>query len=228
MPYKGGEEGFTRTTDPARPTRSSAERTHARTGTRAGSRASARARLAHRRRVGTGLSSPAQGPEVELEGESGEDDPDWVVRELRSIVGHRQVSEYETGDGAHEKRLAATGHVLGEPVELGDSLESSYRVAGDEISTVTRTMGGRRFTIVVHERFVVPDGRAVPTSFTVFFWDAETGALTATEAYRDDGRRRRRHLPPGLPAGRARGRSGLSVRELELSEHALLGVAVAP
>ena len=29
------------------------------------------------------------------------------------------------------------------------------------------------------------DGRAVPTSFSVFYWDAETGALTATEAYRD-------------------------------------------
>ena len=176
----------------------------------------------------TGAVLARTGPEVELQGESGEEAPDWVVKELRSIVGHRQFSEYETGDGAHEKRLAATGHVLGEIVELGDSLESSYRVAGDEISSVTRTMGGRRFTIVVHDRFVVPDGRAVPTSFSVFYWDAETGALTATEAYRDA------VVDVGgifLPSSRrvVRGDGdGLSVRELDLAEHSLLAVAVAP
>ena len=118
--------------------------------------------------------------------------------------------------------------MLGEIVELGDSLEPSYRVAGDEISTVTRTMGGRRFTMVVHDRFVVPDGRAVPTSFSVFYWDAETGALTATEAYRDavvdvDGI----FLPSSRRVVRGDG-DGLSVRELDLAEHSLLAVAVAP
>jgi hypothetical protein len=63
--------------------------------------------------------------------------------------------------------------------------------------------------------------------FSVFYWDAETGALTATEAYRDevvevDG--------VFLPAARrvVRGDSaGLSVRELILSGHGLLVGAVA-
>ena len=70
-------------------------------------------------------------------------------------------------------------------------------------------------------------GTPMPTSFTVFFWEAESGALVATEAYRDevteiDG--------IFLPAVRrvVRGDStGLSVRDLELSNHVLLGVAVA-
>jgi hypothetical protein len=68
----------------------------------------------------------------------------------------------------------------------------------------------------------------VPTSFSVFYWDAETGALTATEAYRDavvdvDGI----FLPSSRRVVRGDG-DGLSVRELDLAEHALLAVAVAP
>jgi hypothetical protein len=186
------------------------------------------AELAWRTEQGSGGTTVVArtGPEVELDGGSG-DEPEWVVGELRSIVGHRQHSEYEHGDGSHDgKRLTSSTHMLGELVELGDSLDSSYRVAGGEISTVTRTMGNRRFTIVVHERSPMPDGRTLPTSFTVFFWDEESGALTATEAYRDevvevDG--------VFLPARRrvVRGdEDGLTVRELELSEHATLGVAV--
>lgn len=161
------------------------------------------------------------GPSIEIDGD--EAAPGWVEKELRSIVGHRQASDYDEGDGRSAKRLAeSSGHVLGDLVELEDQLGSSYRVSGDDISTVTRTMGGQRFTIVVHDRQEVAGGRAVPTSFTVFFWDAESGALQASEAYRDA------VVEVGglfLPAARRVVRAdstGLSVRELALSGHALL------
>jgi hypothetical protein len=175
---------------------------------------------------GSGAVVARTGPEVELEAD-GADELAWVVRELRSIVGHRQHSEYERGDGAHDKRLASSAHVLGELVELGDSLKSSYRVVDGEISTVTRTMDGRRFTIVVHDRREMPNARTLPTTFTVFYWDAESGALTATEAYRDevvevDGI----FLPAVRRVVRGDG-TGLSVRELRLTGHAMLDVAVA-
>ena len=162
------------------------------------------------------------GPEVDVEVDGGEHDLAWATRELRSIVGHRQASDYDRGDGAHEKRLAASAHVLGELVELGDSLESSYRVSDDEISTVTRTLGERRLTIVVHERLHASDGTGLPTSFSVFYWDAASGALASAEAYRD--------VPVDvegilLPASRTivRGASdGLAVRSLELTGHELV------
>lgn len=170
---------------------------------------------------GTGSVVARRGPVVELDGVDSSDAHAWVERQLRSIVGHRQPSDYEGGDGRHAKRLAATGHVLGDVVEMEDKLSSSYAVRGDDITTVTRTMGEHRFTIVVHDRREV-DGGAVPTSFTVFYWDRESGALHATEAYSDS------VVEVGgyyLPASRriVRGdEHGLSARELTLTGHALL------
>ena len=88
-------------------------------------------------------------------------------------------------------------------------------------------MGGQRFTIVVHDRQELLGGRTVPVAFTVFFWDSETGALTATEAYRDvvvdvDG--------IFLPASRrvVRGDSSGPLRSrARNSQHAVLDVAAA-
>jgi hypothetical protein len=170
---------------------------------------------------GTGSVVARRGPAVELAGVDAPEARAWVERQLTSIVGHRQPSDYERGDGRHAKRLAATGHVLGDVVELRDELASSYAVRGDDITTVTRTMGEHRFTIVVHERREVAGG-AVPTSFTVFYWDRETGALRATEAYADAVVEVGAYF---LPASRriVRGdEQGLSARELTLSGHALL------
>ncbi len=116
-------------------------------------------------RSGEGAVVARSGPEIELEVDAADDDRAWVERELRSIVGHRQASAYERGDGRHTKRVAdEPGHPLGVLVELGDEYASSYRVSGDELAAVTRTMGDRRFTIVVHERAEMGDGTALPTA----------------------------------------------------------------
>jgi hypothetical protein len=168
-------------------------------------------------RIGTDI-------EIDLEAaDAADEDRAWLERELRSIVGHRRATTYEAGDGRHAKRMAEdSGHPLGTVVEMDDEYASSYRVSGDEISTVTRTLGERRFTIVVHERLQAPDGTGLPTSFSVFYWDAATGALSSAEAYRD--------VPVDvhgilLPASRTvvRGTSdGLAVRSLELTGHELV------
>ncbi len=176
-------------------------------------------------RSGSGTVTARTGAEVgiELDADVSGDDRAWVERELRSIVAHRQASTYEEGDGRHAKRVGEdSGHRLGTLIELDDEYGSSYRVSGEELSTVTRTLGGRRFTIVVHERMTAPDGAGLPTSFSVFYWDAGSGDLAASEAYRD--------VPVEvdgilLPASRTIVRAasdGLSVRSLELSGHALL------
>jgi uncharacterized protein DUF3386 len=174
---------------------------------------------------GAGTVVARRGPAVDVADDASAE-LDWVTKELRSIVGHRQFNEYDAGDGRHDKSLGSA-HVLGEVVELGDSMDSSYRVDSGEISTVTRTMGGRRFTIVIHDRRSFEDGRTLPTTFSVFYWDAETGALTATEAYRDEVAEVGGIQLPALRRVVRADADGLSVRELALSEHALLG-AVAP
>jgi hypothetical protein len=177
-------------------------------------------------RTGEGTAVARPGPEIELEVDAPDDDRAWLERELRSIIGHRQASTYDRGDGRHEKRVSDdAGHTLGTLVEIDDEYASSYRIAGEQIATVTRTLGERRFTIVVHDRAPMPDGTGLPTSFTVFYWDVESGALTSTEAYRDaavevDG--------VFVPASRTvvRGDSdGLSVRSLRLSDHVSLDEA---
>ena len=173
------------------------------------------------RASGEGAIAARRGPEVEVSADSGEE-LGWVERELRSIVGHRQFVEYEAGDGQHEKVLGSSAHMLGQVVELGDTMDSSYRVAGGEISTVTRTMGGQRFTIVIHDRRAFEDGRTLPTSFSVFFWDAVSGALTATEAYRDEVVDVEGVFLPSLRRVVRGDGDGLSVRELALSDHTLL------
>lgn len=177
-------------------------------------------------RSGSGAVTARPGPELDLETEAPEDDRGWLERELRSIVGHRQASTYETGDGRHAKRIGeAAGHPLGTLVELDDEYTSSYRVSGEELSTVTRTMGSRRFTIVVHERMEAPGGTALPTSFSVFYWDAASGALETAEAYRDQAVEVDGIL---LPQARTivRGNAdGLSVRSLHLAGHELLAGA---
>ncbi len=175
--------------------------------------------------AGQGSVVARKGPEVEIAGDTGAD-LGWVEKELRSIVGHRQFHEYDSGDGRHDKALGSA-HVLGEVVELGDSMDSSYRVSSGEISTVTRTMGGQRFTIVIQDRQEFADGRTLPVTFSVVYWDAADGSLRATELYRDE------VVEVGgvqLPALRRVVRAdadGLWVRELSLSGHELIGPEAA-
>jgi Protein of unknown function (DUF3386) len=174
-------------------------------------------------RAGRGHVTARPGPEIELEVDADGSDREWVERELRSIVSHRQASTYESRDGRHAKRIGEeSSHPLGVLIELGDEYDSSYRVSGNELAAVTRTLGGRRFTIVVHERAAMPDGSGLPTAFTVFYWDADTDALAATEAYRDTAAETDGIF---LPQSRTivRGDSdGLSVRRLALTGHELL------
>ena len=161
------------------------------------------------------------GPEVDVEVDGGEQDLAWVTRELRSIVGHRQASDYDRGDGAHEKRLAVVRSCARASSSSSATL-SSRRTASEAARSRPSPgrwagSGSRSSSTSVRSS---PAAATLPVAFTVFFWDSETGALTATEAYRDVVVEVDRIF---LPASRrvVRGdSSGLSVRELELSEHA--------
>lgn len=163
--------------------------------------------------------------EVEVALDAAEDDERaWAARELTSLVAHRWHQPYDAGDGRYPKETdVGDGHPLGRLVRLvGDPHASSYRVLDGQVSMVERHMGPMRFCIVIHQRMPAPDRTAVPTSFTVAYWNATTGALTRTDAYCDaytevDG--------VLLPAGRrvvTASDDGLVARQLRLSGHSIL------
>lgn len=148
----------------------------------------------------------------------------WAARELTSLVAHRWHQPYDTGDGRYPKETdAGDRHPLGRLVRLvGDPHSSSYRVLDGHVSMVERHTGPMRFCIVIHERMPAPDRTAVPTSFTVFYWNAATGALTRTDAYRDDYAEVDGVLLPASRRVVTASDDGLVARKLRLSDMRLL------
>lgn len=166
---------------------------------------------------------------VEVSVDAPEAEQAWAAKELTSMVAHRWHQPYDAGDGRHPKETDGDDtHPLGRLVRLvGDPYSSSYRVLDGHVSVVERHMGPMRFAIVVHQRAPAPDRRALPAAFTVTYWNAATGALTRTDAYRDaytdvDG--------VLLPASRRvviASDDGLVARELRLSDQRILAGAVS-
>jgi hypothetical protein len=76
-----------------------------------------------------------------------------------------------------------TNHPLGRSIRvLNDELHSSYRIRGNEIVVVNRTMKDRRFTITVLESITNAEGKYLTTSFVVDYWNLESGELVRSEA----------------------------------------------
>ena len=158
-----------------------------------------------------------------------EADAGWLRQELASIAGHRWPTAYEAADGRWTLTLdGAADHPLGQLVLVHDDpFHSSYRVRDGRISQVHRQMGPTRFTITILAHQTTADGRALPSSFTVAYWDVASGRLTRSDAYSD-----RYVVASGmmLPAGRrvvTFDDGGQTVRELSLTGHSLFSGPVA-
>ncbi|MBW3543232.1 MAG: DUF3386 family protein [Planctomycetes bacterium] len=126
-------------------------------------------------RVKGRLSVSADG-ELTLTLAEGLKDEQAVRRRLESLVQHRQAGgerEYDV-DFADESH----SHPLGRLIRFNDDrLHSIYRVKGDVITEVHRTMGESRFTISVLDVSRNKQGKYLPHIYTVSFWDAKTGDL---------------------------------------------------
>jgi hypothetical protein len=169
------------------------------------------------RRDATVELRPGTAPVVEGAVVAGE-----VAHELGMLAGHRWHRTYEESDGRWEKTLRADGHPLGDLIELDDPMRSSYRVRDGEITTITRTHGGLRFTIVVQERLAAPDGRSISRSFSALYWDDGSDRIVRADVFTDD-----YVVVDGLPLPRSRRivcgtDAGLRTRVLELSGHEVL------
>lgn len=148
---------------------------------------------------------------------------EWVRWELASLLWHRWPLPYGEAEGRHRLALDRREHPLGTLIEVRDGSGTAYRVLGGQVSYIRRNHGGLRLEITLHHRETVRDGRTLPVQFAISYWDAGLDLLLRTDSYTDE------YAPVGglyLPVFRrvvSAAREGLSVRQLMLKDHELLG-----
>jgi hypothetical protein len=154
------------------------------------------------------------------------DDPvakPWLEDQLASIVMHRLP-----GDRTQPVlRFADDGedHPLGRLlVFVGGSFASSYRVKDRQISVVNRHMGKRNMTITVLDNDRNPEGRFLPRSYLVQYWDTASGTLDHVESIQERWQRFRSWDLPVVHTVTDASDAGFSVKSVTLSEHRLLEV----
>jgi hypothetical protein len=105
----------------------------------------------------------------------------WAKPVFGSIIGHRL-------DGAPRDTPCAfadgeTTHPQGRLIRvLNDELHSGYRIRDEQILLVDRSVEGRKFTISVLENRKNEEGKYLPVSFVVNYWDPATGELVRSDA----------------------------------------------
>ena len=147
---------------------------------------------------------------------------EWARTQLRSLVMHRGIhgpTELEPGAKFLEPE---GGHPLGRLIQLADDrMGSAYRIKGDEILEVNRTMKGKRFSNRILANRRNAEGKLLPLAFTVSYWDEATGKLERVEAFHDTWTRVG-HLDLPKTHTQVVSSDGKSpVRQLELSNHRL-------
>jgi hypothetical protein len=147
----------------------------------------------------------------------------WVKDQLDFLVLHRLAAPSSGkkttpivyfGDDGH--------HPLGRLVVFqGGKFASSYRVKDSQLMVVNRNMGKTNMTITILENDKNADGKVLPRSYTVQYWDAATGQLKGTEAIHERWTRADGLDVPVSHSVIASSSAGLSVRTFTLSKHAV-------
>jgi hypothetical protein len=156
------------------------------------------------------------------------DDPvarPWLEDQLGSIVLHR-LPEDDRGPSSERPRPVLRfadddeDHPLGRLLTFqGGRFASSYRVKDGQISVVNRHMGRQTMTITVLDNAPNAEGKFLPQTYQVQYWDAATGRLDRVETVQDRWARVGRW---DLPAGHTvttTTDAGLSVRSVTLTGH---------
>jgi hypothetical protein len=126
---------------------------------------------------------------LKITGQGGSEVPEQIHAHVASMINHR----VPPGPAA-AKRPRPEAVVLVEDEErgplvmtVGDAMQSTQRIKDGKLVQVNRRMGGKRFTIDVTEFENVPDGRVYPKTFTVTWWDADTGKRSERQSYTTEG-----------------------------------------
>jgi hypothetical protein len=132
--------------------------------------------------------------EIDADGVVTLDAPDaplanWAEEQLNSLVQHR-MPEGEVSTGNVTWADKEVDHPLGRKISLGETeMSSAYRLKDDVILEVNRSMGEMRFTISVLEIERNREGKYLPRSFVMNFFDSASGELRNSLGYRNDWQR---------------------------------------
>jgi hypothetical protein len=164
------------------------------------------------------------------------DDPvarPWLQDQFESMVMHRLAGS-GSGGGASSSPEARpvlrftddqADHPLGRLLTfVGGRFASSYRVKDRQISVVNRHMGRRNMTIHVLDNDKNPEGRFLPRSYLVQYWDASSGMLDHVESVQERWQRFRSWDLPTAHTVTDASDAGFSVKSVTLSGHRLLEV----
>jgi hypothetical protein len=106
----------------------------------------------------------------------------WVKRTLTSVISHRVGGrpDLKTPCAFADKE---EHHPMGRLINvLNDEMHSSYRIKDQQIMVVNRDMEGSKFSITMLENRRNEEGKFLPATFVVHYWNSQTGELTRTEA----------------------------------------------
>jgi Protein of unknown function (DUF3386) len=114
-------------------------------------------------------------------------------------------------------------HPLGRLINIhGDGMNSRYRVRDERICQIQRAMERVKFTINIEDSMTTRDGTVLTTRFTVYYFSPSTGQLTQVESFADDYTEVRGVVLPNARRVTFADNGEARVREVLLSEHALL------
>jgi len=103
------------------------------------------------------------------------------------IVVHRAYRTFDESDGKFALTLeGSTDHPFGQQLRIhGDNSSSSYRLNGNRITQINRTMQHIAFTINVEESAVTPEGKNLTMKYTVYYSSPKDGSLRNVESTTD-------------------------------------------
>ena len=162
------------------------------------------------------------GGEVDLELDEGVVKT-WVLDQIQSLAMHRLPTSHSSGSRpvlrfADDDRTHPLGRLV---VFEGGQFASSYRIAGDQITVVNRNLGGQNMTITVLENSKNAEGKQLPQSYTVQYWNARDGSLDESQSFVNRWTRVGSFDLPASLVVTAASKSGLTVRSIEFTKQRL-------
>ncbi|MEO7715222.1 MAG: DUF3386 family protein [Capsulimonas sp.] len=113
------------------------------------------------------------------------DAKEWSEDQASSLIGHRMGGDFAKGEGKNPITFGADDHSpLGRTVQLNDRMQSNYRVRDNQVTEVTRTMGGQKFSITMLGTTTTDSGKYLPEQFIVTYFD-KNGGVDHVDAYTD-------------------------------------------
>jgi hypothetical protein len=148
----------------------------------------------------------------------------WAQQQLAMMAAHRAYRPFDQADGKYVLTLGPEDmHPLGRLINIhGDGMNSRYRVRDERICQIQRAMERVKFTINIEDSRTTRDGTVLTTRFTVYYFSPSTGQLTQVESFADDYTEVHGVVLPNARRVTFADNGEARVREVLLSEHALL------